>query len=346
MGLAVSIFSEVGTGLQPILLNLLKFGFAVLLIVYLVTSGKLDFGDLRLYLDSPLILVFAILQWGFLFVLVGGLRWYLLLIGLRLPVAFSHVVRLQMIGLFFNVAMPGAVGGDLIKAVYVVRGSKLAGKTSAMLSVLVDRVTGLIGLFLIAAMVIGTNFAFVWENQALRPIVFVVYASVVVTIGGFVLVLLPHEDKDRVGGFLSKPIIGFSFLKKIYVAMRCYRDRPSILVFAVGLSVINQAFFMWFFWIVAAALNGATPPLGPFATVFPIGAFVTSLPIAPAGLGVGHIAFQNLMALIGVAEGANIFNVVTLGMIALNLIGVIPYLLHRGEIKIGNLPSAEALAPE
>ena len=323
-----------GLPVKSLLINILKFMVAAGLIAYLVSSGKLDFAQLSIYFEDTTILVSAIAVWALLFVGLGSVRWYLLLIGLKLPVVFRDVLRLQCIGIFFNSVMPGAVGGDLIKAIYVVRGQSSAGKTTAMLSIVVDRVCGLMGMFVFSWTVVLVNFSFVWDIVALRPFVLIVTLVFIGIVAGFLLALLPSDEKDWVGNLLSKPIVGFGLLKRIYVAFRSYRDHPSVLLYSVVISVINQASVMILYWLVASKLIGTAPAFGAFATVVPIGLLISALPIAPAGIGVGHVAFENLLKLVGVEQGANVFNVVTLGMLVLNLLGAIPYLSHRGSISV------------
>ena len=53
-----------------------------------------------------------------------GLR-YLRAIGVRL--SFWNAHRLTFIGFFFNNVVPGATGGDVVKAVYVARTARGAG---------------------------------------------------------------------------------------------------------------------------------------------------------------------------------------------------------------------------
>ena len=52
---------------------------------------------------------------------------------------------LGFIGYVFNLVIPGAVGGDLIKAAYLVR--MHIKKTQAVASMVIDRILGLLGLF-------------------------------------------------------------------------------------------------------------------------------------------------------------------------------------------------------
>ena len=50
---------------------------------------------------------------------------------------------LGFIGIVFNLVIPGAVGGDLIKAAYLVR--MHIKKTQAIASMVIDRILGLLG---------------------------------------------------------------------------------------------------------------------------------------------------------------------------------------------------------
>ena len=78
--------------------------------------------------------------------LLGAFRWYILLKALDLVVSYFRALQLQLIGFFFNTAMPGAVGGDIVKAIYIMREQQSKRKTPAMLAVLLDRVVGVVAL--------------------------------------------------------------------------------------------------------------------------------------------------------------------------------------------------------
>ena len=57
------------------------------------------------------------------------------------------------IGLFFNIVVPGLTGGDLVKAVLAARDHP-ERKAAAMISVLVDRLIGVLVLVLLGAVAI------------------------------------------------------------------------------------------------------------------------------------------------------------------------------------------------
>ena len=74
-------------------------------------------------------------------------RWLILLRGLRSPVSFWRLVELYFVGSFFNSFLPSGFGGDVIRAAEVTRDVD-AG--AAVGTVLVDRLTGLMVLFVMA----------------------------------------------------------------------------------------------------------------------------------------------------------------------------------------------------
>ncbi len=81
---------------------------------------------------------------------IQAFRWWLLMRcrGMRVP--YAKAMRLTMVGLFFNFCMPGMTGGDVVKAYYAAKGSGARG--IAVMSVIFDRVAGLLGLVLLAGL--------------------------------------------------------------------------------------------------------------------------------------------------------------------------------------------------
>lgn len=90
---------------------------------------------------------------GFLLMfLIGAFRWWFLLRIARIDVSLWEVTRLTFVGLFFNAVVPGTVGGDVVKAYYVVRHTQ--AKALVLLSIFMDRLLGLTELVLLAALMI------------------------------------------------------------------------------------------------------------------------------------------------------------------------------------------------
>jgi hypothetical protein len=81
-------------------------------------------------------------------VLLAYGRWFLMVRALGLPFRRRDALRLGFIGTFFNVVIPGAIGGDFVKAAYLCR--EQPRKAPAIASVVIDRLASLLALFLLA----------------------------------------------------------------------------------------------------------------------------------------------------------------------------------------------------
>lgn len=320
-------------------LMFLVFKLAIVggLLGWLVQSGRLDFRELRVFYDEPRVFIFNFLVWLLFYVLCGALRWYTLLRGLDLHVTFWRVVRLQMIGFFFNTAMPGAVGGDIVKAFYVIREQQQNAKTPALLTVLLDRIIGLAGLFILAGVAVAIGDQWALEKPEMQPLVAFVGLGIVGVVAGAIVIFIPFKPgRDPFARLLEAKRFGIPTLLKIYEALRGYRSKPRVLLTALAISCVIHVASLTFAYYVTQVVAGFDPDFWTFALIYPLGLMTTALPLAPGGLGVGHVAFDKLFAMVGWSGGANVFNILVLGQLALHLLGFIPYLLHRTR-----LPSAE-----
>lgn len=316
------------SAIKTIVINLLKVLVVAVLLWWMIDSGKLNLAAMRIFITNPSIILCGIAVWVLGPVLLGTWRWWLLLKGAGLECGFGRAVFLQLIGFFFNTAMPGAVGGDIVKAIYIVRDqSSPSGKTPAMLSVLLDRIVGLIGLFAMGAVAALVNYDLMMGNPATRHLM---NGLALVMLGSCIflgLVFVPYRNgRDPFAKFLNLQWPGFSILKGIYNALRAYRDHAGIIFGTIGISVLIQFLFIGYMGFVGMAMYPGQFDPRMLPPVFPFGILVTAVPLAPGGLGVGHAAFEKLFQLVGLPGGANVFNIFTLSQLALNLACFIPYL--------------------
>jgi len=333
--------SEYNTAMRMLIQTILKLTVVAALLMWLTHSDKLDFRHLRVLIDDPAIFAANLALWSFAYIGVSTLRWWLLLRGVGLHVGYMRAVHLQLIGFFLNTTMPGAVGGDIVKAVYLIRDQKGSqGKTRAMLTVLLDRAVGLAALFVMAAIAIAYNFEFFLQRPPMVPLMVFIAVGLAAILVGFGIVMYPFKPgKDPFRSLLSRPWPGFSAVLKIYEALSAYRQQPWILLAAVGLSIVVQSTAVLYALFLTERLTGQTPHFSVFCTIYPIGIMTTALPLAPGGLGLGHLAFEKLFTMVGLTGGANIFNITALGQLFLNLFGFIPYLFYRS--SMGSLKSIQ-----
>ncbi|NDG85424.1 MAG: UPF0104 family protein, partial [Proteobacteria bacterium] len=98
----------------------LKFALVGLVFYYLYRKGLITDESFKKLLASPGTWIICTLLSAVNTVL-GALRWQVLLRTQGVELSFKEVLKLNMVGAFFNIALPGAVSGDFVKAMMVVK---------------------------------------------------------------------------------------------------------------------------------------------------------------------------------------------------------------------------------
>jgi hypothetical protein len=126
--------------------TLAKFGFAAIIIYWMINSGKLDFNLLPKAFSHPFNLSIVILLTIFN-LLATSWRWKKLMeVKTQTILPFWKITKINWIGLFFNTVLPGMVSGDLVKIFYIRDVDSNLSKRFLLASVLVDRIIGLFSL--------------------------------------------------------------------------------------------------------------------------------------------------------------------------------------------------------
>ncbi|MCP3967069.1 MAG: flippase-like domain-containing protein [Lentisphaerae bacterium] len=93
-------------------------------------------------------------------------RWYKLARVLKVNFSFLEAVALTMKGYFFTLVIPGgAIGGDVAKIGFITSRAPKGAKVEGAFSILVDRMTGMVGLFSIALIVISCSIPMLMQVQ-------------------------------------------------------------------------------------------------------------------------------------------------------------------------------------
>jgi uncharacterized membrane protein YbhN (UPF0104 family) len=237
-------------------------------------------------------------------------RWSLLGAILKIPAPFIDYLSYAFIGMFTNVFVPGLIGGDALRAVYLGRRHHRLG--DAIASVAADRIVGLLGLF--------------WMTAAAAALSVSLPRSVTLpTIAVGVISLV---------GFAALPLIGKlaarlpARIANTTATIAPYLNRPFAMMPAIGLSVALQLSLATCQWILARGL-GLSAPLSLFLLCVPIANVFASLPVTLNGLGVREMAYLMLFGMAGMAKADAIalgllwFAATVLG----NLTGVVAFVL-------------------
>ena len=284
--------------------HLLRFAVAGIAL-YLAFRGQSlpDIGKVFLSLDLWALAAAVTLYFLGQFVFV--LRWSLLLITQKIYINYWQALRLHFLGLFYNNCMPGAIGGDLLRAWYVT--SHTEKKLEAALSVFFDRAIGLTCTVLIVCLAyffvpvgtdggkleIGADFH-IAEKLAQYKSVFIGAALCCAVI----LIVLCVLKKTRL--LLIKlikfiKVHGLTIFKKIAASIRIYCCKPLILLVALCLSIICQIMAITSIWIIGRNL-GITAPIKYYFMFFPLSWILGSLPISVGGAGVMELGLRGMFS--------------------------------------------------
>jgi uncharacterized protein (TIRG00374 family) len=233
---------------------------------------KLRGADLRL-------LLMGLLAVGLIFP-AQTLRWHLLLRARGMPVRLWRTFRLTVVGHFFNFCFPmGMTGGDVMKAYYAAKGS--GRRADAVMSVIFDRIAGLLGLVLLA----GIAGLFMLDRPVVRNITLLVWGGLALLV---VLSTLYFSKRARATLRVGRLLAWLPFqeaLKSVDQAARAYRDHKWAVLGSVAMSVPVHAVLAWSVAQAGRAV-GLEAPLGVMLTVLPVVFLAGSLPISPQGVGV------------------------------------------------------------
>jgi glycosyltransferase 2 family protein len=317
--------------LKTFFLNALKLAIAVILITWLVQSGKLDFTLLKQLQHYPLAVLMAAILSVFNFWLVSS-RWKNILkarSSVHLPL--GGLLKVTWIGQFFSSVLPGSVSGDLVKILYIQKYDQTFSKKFIFASILIDRLMGLSGLILLVGI---SSFMFsghILKNApAMKPLLDFNYLLVALVLLAIIIFTFFHNTV-RFLLVRSESLIFPSIWQKVLILWDDLVSIKSRLLKAVALSLIIQFSGVVIFWSLIQPFVGDQMDFIEALAFIPVGLMTLALPVAPSGLGVGHAIFQKLFEFSGITNGASLFNLYFVVTLSVNILGVFPYLTSKGK---------------
>lgn len=208
----------------------------------------------------------------------------------QISIRFWEVVRLTFLGQFFNAVVMGTVGGDLVKMYYVAKHTPK--KACVVVSVFVDRMTGLMGLTAMAAILLLVAAAGNLKGvEKLHKSAIAVAAAVAAITFGMAFLL---SGRFRRLFHLQKLYSRFPIAHHISAAgdaVRVYRRRPASLAKAVMITFCVQIVWVGSVMLIGKSLSLETPWYDYYLYV-PLIYIIGAVPISPGGVGLVEWAYR------------------------------------------------------
>lgn len=272
---------------RQFVLNIAKYAFSFGLIAWLVATDRLNFASVAKLIVPEIILTGLAL--AFVNIFVASERWRQLFLTQGLFLTRWETLKLSMIGIFFNIVMPGGVGGDLIKGFYFVRQNPQS-RASAMSSVLMDRILGLYAMICMALFAMLSHFDYIKNQNSLWMMFIFVSGLFLIATSGLIFLFSSVGVRFFQIPLLAKLPLREKFLK-LFESFQSYRSHMKTLASALVLSVIAQSLSIFFLFYVGSKSGLLDLPLSVYFFLAPLGFMATAIPISPAGVGVGQAAF-------------------------------------------------------
>lgn len=228
-------------------------------------------------------------------VAISSYKWKILSDFKNIRNSFNTYFKLYLTGTFINNFMPSFVAGDAYKAYEIAGPQKKYMEASS--TVVIDRITGLIGAMVLALVFSAINYKTLLQNDLLMFIdamivlslctdVIIAKLKTIPTLKNFVMRILPEK--------------AVSFLQQIYNYSNNTAIIKKAVLWGMAFSIIGVAFLNYIlFWGLGVEVNF----LDYMSVIFLI-SIVSALPITVNNIGLKEWAYITFFGLFGVSSGA------------------------------------------
>jgi uncharacterized protein (TIRG00374 family) len=272
---------------------------------------------------------------------LGAFRWNLLLRVQEVFISYSKSAAYTIIGIFFSQFLPASTGGDVIKIFYILKDAP-ERKARAALSIVIDRIMGLLAILLLTLLLASFEYQRITENIQTRIFMIILAAIVVGLFSGLIVLWFVRPSQlpsfcHRIWVKLPKKDI----LVSLYEGFQAHHRHTRIAFGAVLTAIVAVIPVLSTGYCIARSLN-LDVSYPQMTIIFSLVLCSMSLPISFGGHGLREGAFKLLFSIFLVTrqgvlvgdETALACSTIFLGISVIwSLVGGLVYLLYSHNIK-------------
>lgn len=273
----------------------LKIFFSLLILSFII--WKIDFGQVVQILSLlPINIIIIVIIIYFISLFINTLKWLQLLPRQKI----IRLFLLTLIAQYYSLILPGQIAGEAVKAYKLGKGRKDAEKIAA--SVMIDRLTGIIGLMLVAF------FGLLWSKTPFVKELTLWFGLGLVVLILFFYLIRFYMFEEFLGYFLN--FIKKTFQKTGFWVDRCfsfidawkdYLNKPLLLLKSVSLGIVFQLICVLINFILGKTF-GIELGFFEWCWVFGVISLVVFLPVTIGGIGLREGGFILLLGILGVSS--------------------------------------------
>ncbi len=302
----------------------------ILIAAKLAITGALAwylFGEIDLAKSGQHLAAFDV-GWGvlalfvaILIFFVAAFRWLIYARALNILLGIGTAFRLYLISQFFGQVLPSGIGGDAIRVWLLSRRSIAVGTSAA--SVVLERLTGLMGLLVLMAILLPLTFSYVDDTAARLTIIFLLAAGSAAISAIVGLSFVPRLiEKWRTVALVSKLADAASDARRVGFMLK-----PALSVLLLSLSMHLMAICIVF--ILSRGMGMEMTALECLALV-PVALLISTLPISLAGWGMREVAMVAALSFAGVENSEALALSILFGLtiLVVSLLGAVLWLVQ------------------
>ncbi|WP_373532460.1 lysylphosphatidylglycerol synthase transmembrane domain-containing protein [Vampirovibrio sp.] len=230
---------------------------------------------------------------------ISAYRWKFLSAALDFKLALREFYDYYLIGMFFNLFLPGAIGGDMLRMFYLAKSANRR-KREALLTLLAERGVGLVALLLLTSVVCLTpvmtsvNLTIPIQLPLLNTLYFdlrvLLFGLSGILLAGYLALWALPLDKL----FTQFPKLALLGQAKVYWA------NVGLLLKSVSISIFVHLMMILMHLLIAHALHVSVDP-AYMAVTYGVVSLASVLPIAFNGFGVREGTYLLLLTKAGLA---------------------------------------------
>ena len=315
--------------MKPKLGTLLRvvISLVALAVIFWFLRGKLGEAVEILKTEVRLPIFFIAAGFYFISIVVLSLRMQLILANKKIHFGFGEAIYFFFLGIFFNLFLPSAIGGDVMKAVYLTPRAK--SKADVFSCLVMDRLAGFCIIIFFALL----SAALIRESWNPVPLWVSLLLLAMLVLGGLAVFIRPEWIQWLFSKMRFLPHKLQEKLNQFYDSLTGFLHDRLMLVRGLLFSVAAQVLFIIAYYFLGQSLNANIP----FSNFFMLVPMITIISMAPSvgGVGVRELGAAALFQLYMPDERAAALTVLLAVLTyAFSFLGGIWYLIRGHKEKI------------
>ena len=258
-------------------------------------------------------------------ILLSCKKWQYILRVQGAPLPFWDLLKIYFIGYYFSNLLPTNVGGDVVRAAYV--GKKINSTSTAMVSVFLERFTGLILLLLLAFFGPMTVPGLIQQAAVIIPVALAFVLMLVV----FAMLAMPNPvglARKLIPIRLLEPVYkaADAFHQKLREALKSLRANPTAYGPIAGYTLVFYVLALINVYVSFRSF-GLEPAFDSVLAITPLVMLISMLPIALGGFGLQEFSYSYYFSLVGI-PAASVLAMALLLRFKLVMIAICGMIIH------------------